>query len=252
LMGSETFKNAFRPLLPGTRQLAFNAIEALQQITTQTAAVFAEPIQGEAGVIAGTESFLKALRQRCDETGTLLVFDEIQTGFGRTGKLFAFEHYGIIPDILLCAKGMGGGMPLGAFITSRERMNLLSHDPVLGHLTTFGGHPVSCAAGLASLEVLEQENLLALVPQKERLFTALLKHPLIQSVRSAGLLLAVDFGSEALNRQVLALCMERELLADWFLFNSQSMRIAPPLTITEEEIHFSCKVILESLALCNP
>ncbi|MFI5149439.1 MAG: aspartate aminotransferase family protein [Bacteroidia bacterium] len=250
LMGSETFKNAFRPLLPDMLHLSYNVTETLDQITDHTAAVFAEPIQGEAGVIPSTPEFMNALRERCNQTGALLVLDEIQTGFGRTGKLFAFEHYGVVPDILLCAKGMGGGMPLGAFISSPERMKTLSHDPVLGHITTFGGHPVSCAAGLASLEILEQEDLCTEVKRKEALFLRLLKHPAIQHIRSSGLLLALDFGTEALNRDILAICLQKGVLADWFLFNAQSMRIAPPLTIRDEEIIFACQVILEAISLC--
>ncbi len=251
MMGSELFKNAFRPLLPDMHQLEFNSLPALEQIDRHTAAVFVEPVQGEAGVIAGNTAFLKAVRKRCDDTGCLLVFDEIQTGFGRTGKLFAFEQSGVIPDILLCAKGMGGGMPLGAFISSVERMKSLSHDPVLGHLTTFGGHPVSCAAGLASMEVLEKEDLISAVKEKELLFLQLLKHPEIKAVRSAGLLIAIEFENETINRKIIASCMEKGVLTDWFLFNAECLRIAPPLTITENEIRFACEAILESAQLCR-
>jgi acetylornithine/succinyldiaminopimelate/putrescine aminotransferase len=250
LMGDEYFKNAFRPLLPGITHLAFNDENELEWISSRTAAVFIEPVQGEAGVIPGTTAFLQKLRKRCSETGTLLVLDEIQTGFGRTGTLFAFEQHGFVPDILLCAKGMGGGMPLGAFITSEEMMRSLRQNPVLGHITTFGGHPVSCAAGLASLEVLQNEALLAQVERKSKLITDGLKHKAIQKIRSAGLLLALDFGNEALNLKIIATCMEKGVLSDWFLFNSQSMRIAPPLTITDEEIGFACRTIEEAIQLC--
>jgi acetylornithine/N-succinyldiaminopimelate aminotransferase len=250
IMGSEEFKNAFRPLLPGTGLLNYNDVQGLLQITKETAAVFAEPVQGEAGVILGTNVFLQALRKRCSETGTLLVFDEIQTGFGRTGTMFAFEQVGVIPDILLCAKAMGGGMPLGAFIASSARMKLLSRDPVLGHLTTFGGHPVCCAAGLAALEVLENEKLLDGVREKSDLFLSLIKHPAIRHIRSAGLLLAIEFEKEAMNQRVVAACLERGVITDWFLFNSSSLRLAPPLTITTEEILFACSVLLESIDTC--
>ncbi|HEV7230517.1 MAG TPA: aspartate aminotransferase family protein [Bacteroidia bacterium] len=250
LMGDEFFKNAFRPLLPGVSHLIFNDEKELGRISNQTAAVFIEPVQGEAGVVRGRTEFLQKLRRKCSETGTLLVLDEIQTGFGRTGTLFAFEQYGIVPDILLCAKGMGGGMPLGAFIASKEIMQSLSRNPVLGHISTFGGHPVSCAAGLASLEVLQTEELIAQVERKGKLFTGNLKHKAIKEIRSAGLLLALDFGEEALNLKIISACMEKGVLSDWFLFNSHSMRIAPPLTITDEEIVLACKVIEEAIHEC--
>jgi acetylornithine/succinyldiaminopimelate/putrescine aminotransferase len=247
ILGDEFFKNAFRPLLPGITSLEFNKEEELEQINLHTAAVFIEPIQGEAGVIPASKSFLKLLRKRCTETGTLLIFDEIQTGFGRTGTLFAFEQYGVIPDVLLCAKGLGGGMPLGAFVSSGGILKTLSHSPVLGHITTFGGHPVSCAAGLASLEVILKENLMDGVKEKERLFLHLLQHKRILSRRSSGLLIALDFESTEMNTQLMLSCLQKGLIADWFLFNSSAMRIAPPLTISEEEIRFACSVILESL-----
>ncbi len=247
LLGDEFFKNAFRPLLPEITFLEFNNETDLDQIGKHTAAVFIEPVQGEAGVIPARLSFLKQLRKRCSEMGTLLVFDEIQTGFGRTGTMFAFEHYGTVPDVLLCAKGMGGGMPLGAFISSREILQSLSHSPVLGHITTFGGHPVSCAAGLASLEVILNENLLVTVRKKEKLFLELLNHEKIKERRASGLLVALEFESEKINTQIIASCLEKGIITDWFLFNSRSMRIAPPLTVSEEEIRFACSVILESI-----
>jgi acetylornithine/succinyldiaminopimelate/putrescine aminotransferase len=247
LMGDEYFKNAFRPLLPGISHLPFNDVSSLRQIGRDTAAVFVEAVQGEAGVIPATAAFMQALRKRCTETGAMLILDEIQTGFGRTGTLFAFEHYEIIPDVLLCAKGMGGGMPLGAFIASRELMNCLSNNPVLGHITTFGGHPVSCAAGLASLEVIQQEKLIEKVENKRALFLELLKHPAIVEIRSSGLLIALDFGNEALNMQIIAACKEKGVISDWFLFNNHSMRLAPPLTISEDEIRQGCAVIRECI-----
>jgi len=251
LMGSEQFKNAYRPLLPMTGLVEFNNLNDLSRITSHTAAIFVEPVQGEAGVVPGRQDYLEALRQRCTETGTLLVFDEIQTGFGRTGRLFAFEHYNVVPDVLLCAKGMGGGMPLGGFVASSARMKLLSREPVLGHITTFGGHPVCCAAGLASLEVLHQEDLIPQVEKKNALFVSLLVHPEIREVRHAGLLLAVEFADEATNQRVIGGCLERGVISDWFLFNSSSLRLAPPLTITEAEIRFACTTILESIAGCT-
>jgi acetylornithine/succinyldiaminopimelate/putrescine aminotransferase len=247
LMGDEYFKNAFRPLLPGISHLPFNDVNAITQIGFDTAAVFVEPVQGEAGVIPASTIFLKALRNRCNETGTLLVLDEIQTGFGRTGSLFAFEKYGIVPDILLCAKGMGGGMPLGAFIASRELMSCLTQNPVLGHITTFGGHPVSCAAGLASLEVIQQEHLIEEVENKRALILDLISHSAIVEIRSAGLLLALDFGNEALNMKIIAACKKKGVISDWFLFNNHSMRLAPPLTISEAEIRLGCAIIKDCI-----
>jgi acetylornithine/N-succinyldiaminopimelate aminotransferase len=251
LMGDDYFKNAFRPLLPGIQMLNFNDIDSLHAINHHTAAVFVEPVQGEAGVIPATKTFLEALRKRCTEMGALLVFDEIQTGFGRSGCLFAFEAYGVIPDILLCAKGMGGGMPLGAFISSPNIMQSLSHTPVLGHISTFGGHPLSCAAGLASLEVLEKEGLIKAVQKKQELLIALLKHTAIREIRASGLLLALDFGTEDLNKRIIAKALEQGVITDWFLFNASSMRIAPPLTISEEEIQFACSIILKSIDVCT-
>jgi len=250
IMGSEEFKNSFRPLLPGTAILEFNDLSALGQIDGHTAAVFVEPVQGEAGVVPGRKDFMKALRTSCTEKGALLIFDEIQTGFGRTGSLFAFEQLGLIPDILVCAKGMGGGMPLGGFISSPEIMSSLVKDPVLGHLTTFGGHPLSCAAGLAAFEVLEEEDLVAKVKEKEALFVSLLQHPKIKELRHSGLLLAMEFESPALNQNVIKACLKRGVITDWFLFNASSLRLAPPLTISEEEIRFACRVLLESISIC--
>ncbi|HND86768.1 MAG TPA: aminotransferase class III-fold pyridoxal phosphate-dependent enzyme [Saprospiraceae bacterium] len=243
LMEPDYFTQAFRPLLPGIRHMDFNCDADLSLIDHSTAAAIVETVQGEAGLRPPRPEWLQALRRRCDETGTLLVLDEIQAGMGRTGRLFAFEHYGIRPDILLLAKGFGGGMPLGAFIARRELMQCLTHDPVLGHITTFGGHPVCCAAGLATLELLLSTELLAQVPEKERLFRSLLVHPAIREVRSAGLWLAVDLGLAERVQQVIGRCIEQGLITDWFLFNDRSLRIAPPLTITEEEISWACQTI---------
>jgi acetylornithine/N-succinyldiaminopimelate aminotransferase len=247
IMGNEDFKSAFRPLLPDVRFITFNKIEDIKLISDKTACVVVETIQGEAGAIVPEDDYLQKLQARCNETGTLLVIDEIQSGFGRTGKLFAFEHYNVKPDILTIAKGMGGGMPIGAFISSQEIMNSLSNNPVLGHITTFGGHPVCCAAGLAALQVLFEEELIQSVPQKEMLFRKLLVHPKIKAIRGKGLLLAVEFESAELNHRVIDLCIQKQVFTDWFLFADPCMRIAPPLIISDEEIKKACEVILGSL-----
>lgn len=247
IMGNEEFKNAFRPLLPDIRQIEYNNISDLKQITTNTAAVIIETIQGEAGAIIPQNDFLKLLKKRCNEVGAMLVADEIQCGFGRTGKLFAFEHYDFIPDILCLAKGMGGGMPIGAFISSKEIMHSLTNNPHLGHITTFGGHPVSCVASAATLTVLLEEKLIEQVEDKEKLFRSLLKHPKIKSINGKGLLLAIEFESYEQNKMIIDKCIEKGVITDWFLFNSHSMRIAPPLTITKEEITNACEIILECI-----
>jgi acetylornithine/succinyldiaminopimelate/putrescine aminotransferase len=247
IMGNEEFKSAFRPLLPDTRQIRFNNTDDLKYITNKTAAVIVETIQGEAGAIVPQNDFLKHLRSRCNETGTLLIADEIQCGYGRTGKLFAFEHFGFIPDILCLAKGMGGGMPIGAFISSKKIMASLTHNPILGHITTFGGHPVCCAASEATLKVLIDEKLVEAVQKKELLLRTLLKHPKIKAINGMGLLLSVEFESYEQNKTIIDKCIENGVITDWFLFNSHSMRIAPPLTITEEEIRNACAVIVQSI-----
>jgi len=247
IMGNEEFKNTFRPLLPDVRQIEYNNVNDLKLITECTAGVIVETIQGEAGAIIPQTNFLKQLRNRCNEVGSLLVADEVQCGFGRTGKLFAFEHYDFIPDILCLAKGMGGGMPIGAFISSKEIMHSLTNNPILGHITTFGGHPVSCAASTATLNVLLEEELIEKVEQKEKLFRSLLKHPRIKSINGKGLLLAIEFESYEENKKIIDKCIEKGLITDWFLFNARSMRIAPPLTITEEEIKTSCQIIVDSI-----
>ena len=249
LMWPKDFTEAFQPLLPDIHHIGFNEPGDLEIIDQNTAAVVVETVQGEAGVIPPTPSWLLALRQRCTAVGALLILDEIQAGMGRTGHLFAFEKYGIVPDVLLLAKGFGGGMPLGAFIARRELMQTLTHKPVLGHITTFGGHPVSVAAGLATLEILLEGDLLAQVPAKEALFKKLLVHPEICELRSAGLWLAVDLGSWDKVQSVIQYCLKNGIITDWFLFNDQSLRIAPPLTISEEEIRFACKIILEGISL---
>ncbi|CAN5742610.1 aspartate aminotransferase family protein [soil metagenome] len=247
LNGNENFKRAFRPLLPDVRHIHYNNLEDLEMISNRTAAVILETVQGEAGVRLPQNNYLQRVRERCDQTGTLLILDEIQTGFGRTGKFWGFAHFGIVPDILVCAKGMGGGMPIGAFISSAEVMAVLKSDPMLGHITTFGGHPVSCAASLATLRVITEGNLLAEVDRKAQLFRELLVHPQIREVRSCGLLMAADFVSFEKLKPVIDRAITLGVLTDWFLFCDNSMRIAPPLTITEEEIRLACRLILQAL-----
>lgn len=247
LMGDEYFKQKFRPLLPDMLQLPYNNSSELDKINCRTAAVFVEPIQAESGITVPDIAFIQQLRARCTETGTLLVFDEAQTGFGRTGKIFAFEHYDVVPDILLLAKALGGGMPLGAFVASKEKMATLSDNPVLGHITTFGGHPVCCAAGLAALQVLLNEKLWMQVDAKRRLFKKLLVHPSIQSVHSIGLMMSLEFSSYEQNKRIIDRCIAHGLLTDWFLFAPHCLRIAPPLIISEEEIKTACDIILRSI-----
>jgi acetylornithine/N-succinyldiaminopimelate aminotransferase len=247
IMGSEYWRNAFRPLLPGIRHTEYNSPEALEAITPQTACVIAETIQAERGVFAPDPHWLRSLRSRCDETGTLLVLDEIQAGFGRTGTLWGFQGFGITPDILLLGKALGGGLPMGAFIAAKKLMQALTGDPVLGHITTFGGHPLCCAAGLASLQVLLESGWIEQVKQKEALFHSLLVHPTIRTVRSAGLLIAVEFESFDKNKSVIDACIASGLLTDWYLFAPHCLRIAPPLSITETEIEKACSIILSSI-----
>lgn len=247
IMGNEEFKSAFRPLLPDTRQIRYNNTNDLKHITNKTAAVVVETIQGEAGAVIPQNNFLKHLRERCTETETLLIADEIQCGFGRTGKLFAFEHFDFIPDILCLAKGMGGGMPIGAFISSKAIMNTLTQNPILGHITTFGGHPVCCAASEASLKIIIEDGLTEQVAVKEQLFRSLLKHPQIKAIHGKGLLLSVEFDSYEQNKTIIDRCIEHGIITDWFLFNSHSMRIAPPLTITDDEIRNACTIILHCI-----
>ncbi len=246
VMGNEKLKQAYRPLLPDVKIADINSIP---EISEKTACVMIETIQGEAGVREFSKEFLQALRKRCKETGTLLILDEIQCAFGRTGQLFAFEHYGIQPDILCLAKSLGGGMPLGAFISSQEIMQSLSNNPMLGHITTFGGHPVCCAAGLAALKfLLREKQLITEATRKEGLVKQLLSHPSIQEVRGKGLMLAVQFEDFETNKKIIDSCIQQGVITDWFLFCDNAMRIAPPLTITEDELRKACGVILESIS----
>ncbi len=240
----EEWKAAFRPLLPDVQSLEFNDFEQLTRITTRTAAVLVEPVQGEAGVRLPREGFLEALRNRCDEVGALLIFDEIQTGFGRTGEMFACVKYGVTPDIVCLAKALGGGMPLGAFVSSMEIMSTLSHSPVLGHITTFGGHPVCCAAGLAALNYIEANDLHHKAEEKGAMFErGLADHPQVREIRRGGLLLAVELGASEKLYKLMELFKEAGVMSDWFLYCDTAFRISPPLTISEAEIEECCSII---------
>jgi len=249
LMSTDFFTAPFRPLLPNINHIGFNSWPDLNKITEKTAAVIIEPVRAEKGVEKPLEGYLKALRARCTAVGALLIFDEIQVGCGRTGSFFAFEQFDVLPDILLLAKGFGGGMPIGAFIASQEIMQVLSHNPFLGHITTFGGHPLCCAAALANLKVLkeEYEELIGTVKEKEALFLSLLQHPKIKAVRSAGLLMAVQLSSYEQTKAVILKCMEKGLISDWFLFNDSAIRIAPPLIITPKQIHQAVEIVLAAI-----
>jgi len=248
VLGSEYWRNAFRPLLPGIIHHEFGSLEALQDITEQTACVIAETVQAEAGIIVPSMEWMKALRKKCSETGTLLVLDEIQTGFGRTGKLWGFEHFEINPDILLLGKALGGGMPLGAFIAGKNLMNAFTENPVLGHITTFGGHPVSCAAGMASLKALLDEKMLDSVGENEQIFKSLLVHKKIKAVRSFGLWMAVEFDSFEDNKKIIDTCIENGIMTDWFLFASNCLRISPPLMISKKQVTQASCTILEAIS----
>ena len=247
IIGDEYFKKNYRPLIPDTRSLKYNNEEDLQLITERTACVFAEVVQAESGINPATPAFLTALRERCTEVGALLVFDEIQTGFGRTGTLFAFEQYQVVPDILLIAKGMGGGLPIGAFISDRKKMEVFQDNPFLGHITTFGGNPVTCAASLAVLKILLEEDHLGKVKEKEQLFRKNLVHSKIRNIRSKGLIMALEFENFDETKKVIDCCIKKGVITDWFLFADNCLRIAPPLVITEEQITFACEQILDSI-----
>ncbi|MCH5600581.1 aminotransferase class III-fold pyridoxal phosphate-dependent enzyme [Niabella ginsengisoli] len=246
-MGSEYWRNAFRPLLPGILHLQYNSQQLIDEIDGNTACVILETVQAEAGILAPSAEWLRAVRKKCTETGTLLILDEIQTGFGRTGKLWGFEHFNVIPDILLLGKALGGGMPLGAFIADKNLMLQLADNPVLGHITTFGGHPVCCTAGFAAMKALVDEKMYEQVQQKEQLFISLLQHEAIKTVRSFGLLMAVEFDSFETNKKVIDAVIEKGAITDWFLFASHCLRICPPLTISEAEIKKACKIVLNVL-----
>jgi len=247
ILGDEYWRNAYRPLLPDILHLTYNDFASLDFITDQTACVITETVQAEAGVKPPAAAWMQALRKKSEATGTLLVLDEIQTGFGRTGTLWGFEQFAIVPDIILLGKALGGGMPLGAFITDKKRMDALTQNPVLGHITTFGGHPVCCAAGMAAMKALLEEDMMAAVKQKEKLFRSLLVHPAIQNIYSHGLWLAVEFDSFDTNKKVIDACIANGVLTDWFLFAANCLRISPPLIITEGEIRKACSVIVAAI-----
>ena len=246
-MGDEYWRNAFRPLLPDVYHYDYNNAEVLNAIDSQTACVILETVQAESGVNAPSKQWLQAIRKKCDEHCVLLILDEIQAGFGRTGTLWAFDQFDIIPDILLLGKALGGGMPLGAFIADKKLMNTLTHDPVLGHITTFGGHPVSCVAGKAAFEVLLEGNYINGIKQKEEILLQHLVHPSIISASNFGLWMSLQFASGELARAIIHQCIQNGLITDWFLFAPDRLRIAPPLIITEEELKDVCAVILKSI-----
>jgi acetylornithine/succinyldiaminopimelate/putrescine aminotransferase len=245
VIGSEYWRNAFRPLLAGIGHFDYNSFDVMDAITDEVACVIMETAQGEAGVIVPSQEWMKSIRRKCSDTGTILVFDEIQTGFGRTGNLWGFEHFDIVPDILLLGKALGGGMPLGAFIADKELMNAFTSNPALGHITTFGGHPVCCAAGLAAMKALLDEGMMNGVRRKEELFRSLLVHQRIRSVRSFGLWLAVEFDSFETNKKIIDRCISNGILTDWFLFAANSLRISPPLIISEDQIKKASEIILK-------
>lgn len=244
VMNSYEFSDAYGPMLPGVDWITYNNLADLDKINEETACVLIEPVQGEAGVRLPEKGYLEALRKKCDSTGTLLIFDEIQTGFGRTGEMFAMTKYDVTPDIVCLAKALGGGMPLGAFVSSRHIMECLSHDPALGHITTFGGHPVCCAAGLAAMEYITEHRLLGDVERKGAMFETLLaSHSAVKEIRRSGLLMAVELGSSERLYHIMELFKERGILSDWFLFCDTAFRISPPLTMTDDEIRDVCGII---------
>ncbi len=247
IIGDEYFKRAFRPLLPDILMLEYGNSNDLKHISSNTAAVILDPVQAESGVTVPSVAYMQELRKTCTKQGALLILDEAQTAFGRCGSMFAFEQNGIVPDILLLAKAFGGGMPLGAFIADRAIMHTLTDRPVLGHITTFGGHPVSCAAGLAALQVIQDEKLIADVEQKGQLFESLLHHTKIRSLKRKGLMMALEFDSYEQNKKIIDSCIEQGVMTDWFLFASNHLRIGPPLIITEQQIRDACAVILNAI-----
>jgi acetylornithine/N-succinyldiaminopimelate aminotransferase len=247
VMGVEERKQIFRPLLPDVDFITFNNEADIEKITNKTAGIILESIQGGAGFIQPENNFLVKVKQRCEEVGALLIIDEIQPGFGRTGKLFGFQNYNVIPDVVILGKGMGGGMPVGAFVASAANMDLLSDNPKLGHITTFGGHPVIAAACLATLKEITGTNLISETLEKEKLFRLLLVHPLIKEIRGKGLMLAVMTSNPDITNQVIFKCQEKGLILFWLLFEDCAIRITPPLTISENEIREGCAIIIEAM-----
>jgi len=247
LMDNEYLSQAYRPFVPGIRFINYDDIDSLELITEKTAGVITETIQGDVGIKVASSNFMTALRNKCDDVGALLIFDEIQTGFGRTGKLFAFEHYNIVPDVLLIAKAMGGGMPTGALVANRDVMKVFTNNPILGFISTFSGHPVSIAAAIASLDELIRLQLIDKIDTKEKLFLERLKHPSIKEIRSKGLFFAVDLGDGDFVKKVIANAFDKGVLMDWFLYNEESFRLAPPLTISDDEIIIACDKIVRAI-----
>jgi len=248
IIGDEYWRNAFRPLLPDVLHLEYNSIKSLDEISEKTACVIAETIQAEAGIIVPSKEWLQTLRKKCTESGALLILDEIQAGFGRTGKLWGFENFEIIPDVLILGKALGGGMPLGAFIADKKMMDAFTENPVLGHITTFGGHPVCCAAGMAAMKVLLEEKIVNGIKAKEELFRSVLVHPKIKAIRSFGLWMAVEFDSFETNKEIIDTCIEDGVMTDWFLFAPSCLRISPPLIVSENQIAEACNKILDAIS----
>ena len=248
IIGDEYWRNAFRPLLPDVLHLEYNSFESLNEISERTACVIAETVQAEAGIIVPSKEWIQALRKKCTETGALLILDEIQAGFGRTGKVWGFGNFEIVPDVIVLGKALGGGMPLGAFIADLKIMNAFTEDPILGHITTFGGHPVCCAAGMAAMKVLLEGNIIDEVKDKEELFRSLLIHPKIRSVHSCGLWMAIEFDSFESNKKIIDNCIANGVMTDWFLFAANYLRISPPLTISENEISEACSKIINAMS----
>jgi acetylornithine/succinyldiaminopimelate/putrescine aminotransferase len=248
IIGDEYWRNAFRPLLPDILHLEFNSFESLNEIAERTACVITETVQAEAGIIVPSKEWMQALRKKCTETGTLLILDEIQAGFGRTGTLWGFENFGIVPDVLILGKAVGGGMPLGAFIADKKLMNAFTENPMLGHITTFGGHPVCCAAGMAAMKVLLQGKIIDSVKEKEELFTSLLIHKKIKTIRSFGLWMAIEFDSFETNKKIIDECIASGVMTDWFLFAPKYLRISPPLIVSKKQITEACNKILNAIS----
>jgi len=248
IIGDEYWRNAFRPLLPDVLHLEYNSFESLEEISERTACVIAETVQAEAGIIVPSKEWMLALRKKCTDTGTLLIFDEIQAGFGRTGRFWGFENFEIVPDVLVLGKALGGGMPLGAFIADKKIMDAFTENPVLGHITTFGGHPVCCAAGMAAMKVSLEEKVISGIKAKEELFRSLLVHPKIKAIRSFGLWMAVEFDSFETNKKIIDACIENGVMTDWFLFASNCLRISPPLIVSENQTTEACNKILNAIS----
>jgi len=248
IIGDEYWRNAFRPLLPDVLHLEYNSFESLDEISERTACVMTETVQAEAGIIVPSKEWMMALRKRCTETGTLLIFDEIQAGFGRTGKLWGFENFEIVPDVLVLGKALGGGIPLGAFIADKKMMDAFTENPVLGHITTFGGHPVCCAAGMAAMKVLLEEKTIIGIKAKEELFRSLLVYPKIKTIRSFGLWMAVEFDSFETNKKIIDRCIASGVMTDWFLFAPNCLRISPPLIVSENYITEACNKIMNAIS----